>query len=99
MGKGGGISFHSRIEPPRGVPDTHGAMGKTKSQATGDGYLGEIMVHRTTGAAGIVDNVHGASAGWTPEITLKLKDGSFMRGRLNEFREPRTAERKQFSPS
>ena len=74
-------------------------MGKAKSQATGDGYLGEIMSHRTTGTVGIVDNVHGASAGWAPEITLKLKDGSFKRGPLNDFREPRTAERKQYSPS
>ena len=74
-------------------------MGKAKSQATGDGYLGEIMVHRTTGAVGIVDNVHGASAGWPLQITLKLKDSSFKRGRLNDFRDPRTAERKKFSPS
>ena len=74
-------------------------MGKAKSQATGDGYLGEIMVHRTTGAVGIVDNVHGASAGWPLQIALKLKDGSIKKGLLNDFREPRTAERKQFSPS
>jgi hypothetical protein len=74
-------------------------MGKAKSQATGDGYLGEIMVHRTTGSVGIVDNVHAASAGWPPQFTLKLKDGSLKRGRLNEFRDPRTSERKQFSPA
>ena len=74
-------------------------MGKAKSQATGDGYLGEIMVHRTTGAVGIVDNVRGACTGWPPQITLKLKEGTFKKGPLHDFREPRSAERNKFSPS
>ena len=42
-------------------------MGKTKRPDTGDGYLGEIMVHRTSCAVGIVDNVLEAKAGWPPE--------------------------------
>jgi len=74
-------------------------MGKAKSQATGDGYLGEIMVHRPSGAVGIVDSVLEARVGWPPEITLKLKDGSFKKGRLTDFREARSAERKQLSLS
>jgi len=74
-------------------------LGKAKSQATGDGYLGEIMVHRISGAVGIVDKVVEAKAGWPPEITVKLKDGSLKKGRLNEFREARSAERKQFDPA
>ncbi len=74
-------------------------MGKAKKPETGDGYLGEIMVHRTSGTVGIVDNVLGGSAGWPPEITLKLKEGSFKKGPLHDFREPRSAERNKFSPS
>jgi hypothetical protein len=74
-------------------------MGKIKRAGTGDGYLGEIMVHRTSGAIGIVESVLEAKAGWPPELTLKLKDGSVKKARLNDFREPRGAERKQFSPS
>jgi hypothetical protein len=70
-------------------------MGKIKRSATGEGYLGEIMVHRTSGAVGIVDKVLEARAAWPPEFTLKLKDGSFKKGRLYDFREPRPAERKQ----
>ena len=74
-------------------------MGKTKRPGTGDGYLGEIMVHTASGVAGIVDKVFEAKAGWPPEVTLKLKDGSFKKGRLNDFREPRSAERKPFAPA
>jgi len=74
-------------------------MGKTKRSETGEGYLGEIMVHRTSCAVGIVDNVLEARAGWPPQITLKLRDGSFKKGRLSDFREPRGAERKQLSPA
>lgn len=72
-------------------------MGKAKNPGTGDGYLGEIMVHRTSGAVGIVDNVLAARVGWPPEIALKLKDGSLKKGRLHDFREPRAGERTKFS--
>ena len=72
-------------------------MGKTKVQATGEGYLGETMVHRISRAVGVVDSVLEAKAGWPPEITLKLKDGSFKKGKLSDFREPSSAEREQAS--
>ena len=71
------------------------AMGKSKISTTGQGYVGETMVHRASGAVGVVDNVLEARAGWPPEITLKLADGSFKKGRLSDFREPRSAERKK----
>ncbi|MSU59566.1 MAG: hypothetical protein EXS35_15575 [Pedosphaera sp.] len=70
-------------------------MGKTKTPATGDGYLGEIMVHRITRAVGVVDTVIEAQAGWPPQITLKLKDGSLKKGKLSDFREPTATEREQ----
>ena len=63
-------------------------MSKAKIPATGEGYLGEIMVHRLTRAIGLVENVMEGKAGWAPQITLKLKDGSVKKGRLNDFREP-----------
>ena len=69
-------------------------MGKSKIPATGEGYLGEIMVHRNTGAAGIVENVQEARDGWPPQIVLKLPDGSVRKGKLSEFREPSSSERK-----
>jgi hypothetical protein len=71
-------------------------MGKSKIPATGEGYLGEIMVHRLTRAIGVVENVIEAKAGWQPQVTLKLKDGSVKKGRLNEFREPSVTEREKF---
>ena len=74
-------------------------MSKTKRPGTGEGYLGEIMVHRNTGAAGIVENVQEASKGWPPQITLKLPDGSVRKGKLNEFREPSRTERKAMAPT
>jgi hypothetical protein len=74
-------------------------MGKAINPATGDGYRGEIMVHRISGAVGIVENVVSAKAGWPPELTIKLKDGSLKKGRLSDFREPHAAERNQFSPA
>lgn len=74
-------------------------MGKAKIPATGEGYLGEIMVHKTTGAVGVVENVIEAQAGWPPQITLKLPDGSFKKSRLSDFREPRANERKKISPA
>ena len=74
-------------------------MAKTKIPGTGKGYLGEIMVHRISRAVGVVDSVLEATAGWPPEIMLKLKDGSFKKGKLSDFREPTRAERKTISPS
>jgi hypothetical protein len=74
-------------------------MGKTKVAATGKGYLGEIMVHKISRAVGVVDSVVEARDGWPPEIALKLKDGTFKKGRLSDFREPNSAERKAISPS
>ncbi len=72
-------------------------MGKSKTPATGEGYLGEIMVHRISRAVGVVVDVIQAKAGWPPQITLKLKDGSFKKGKLSDFREPTSAEREQVS--
>ena len=72
-------------------------MSKAKIPATGEGYLGEIMVHRVTHAIGVVEVVVEAKAGWAPQITLKLKDGSVKKGRLNDFREPSVTEREKFS--
>ena len=73
-------------------------MGKTKLSGTGAGYLGETMVHRISRAVGVVDSVLEARDGWPPEITLKLPDGTFKKGRLSDFREPSSAERKQIAP-
>jgi len=74
-------------------------MGKTKIPATGEGYLGEFMVHRITRAVGVVENVIEAQAGWPPQITLKLPDGSIKKGRLSDFREASASERKKISPA
>jgi hypothetical protein len=71
------------------------AMSKSKVPATGEGYLGEIMVHKITHAVGVVENVIEARDGWPPQITLKLKDGSFKKGKLSDFRDPTHAERDQ----
>ena len=73
-------------------------MGKTKTSATGRGYVGEIMVHRISGAVGVVESVLEAKDGWPPEITLKLADGSLKKGKLSDFREPNSAERKKVPP-
>jgi hypothetical protein len=70
-------------------------MGKAKTSATGQGYAGETMVHRASGVVGVVESVLEAKAGWPPEITLKLADGSVKKGKLSDFREPRGAERKK----
>jgi hypothetical protein len=70
-------------------------MSKAKVPATGEGYLGETMVHRMTRAMGVVENVVEGKAGWPPEITLKLPDGSVRKGKLSDFREPNAIERKQ----
>ena len=72
-------------------------MSKLRNPATGEGYLGEIMVHKISRAVGIVDNVVEAKDGWPPQITLKLKDGSVKKGKLSDFREPHAAERDQIA--
>jgi hypothetical protein len=74
-------------------------MGKTKIPATGEGYLGEIMVHKISRAIGIVETVTEARDGWPPQITLKLQDGSLKKGRLSDFREPSGNERAKISPA
>ena len=73
-------------------------MGKQKIPATGEGYLGEVMVHKLTRAVGVVEGVTEAKAGWPPQITLKLSDGSLKKGRLSDFRDPSGNERAKFSP-
>jgi hypothetical protein len=73
-------------------------MGKSKTSATGGGYLGETMVHRISREVGVVESVLEARAGWPPEIALKLADGSFKKGKLSDFREPSGAERKKIPP-
>jgi hypothetical protein len=73
-------------------------MGRTKIAATGQGYLGEIMVHKITHAVGVVENVTEAQSGWPPEISLKLPDGSIKKGRLSDFREASAHEREKFPP-
>jgi hypothetical protein len=74
-------------------------MGKSKNPATGEGFLGEIMVHKLSRAVGLVDSVTGAQAGWPPQIVLKLTDGSVKKGRLSDFREPSGNERAKISPA
>ena len=73
-------------------------MGKSKIAGTGKGYLGETMVHKITRTVGVVESVTEAQAGWPPEITLKLPDGSLKKGRLSDFREARASEREKISP-
>ena len=73
-------------------------MAKAKVSATGSGYVGEIMVHKISREVGIVEGVLEAQAGWPPEITLKLKDGSVKKGKLSDFREASGQEKKKFSP-
>jgi len=71
-------------------------MGKAKKPETGEGYLGETMVHKISRAVGVVESVLEAKFGWPPEITLKLEDGSLKKGKLSDFREPTAAERKKY---
>ena len=80
-------------------PHTLDSMGKSKIPETGAGYLGETMVHRISHAVGVVEGVIEAKVGWPPEITLKLPDGTFKKGKLSDFREPNSAERKKISPA
>jgi hypothetical protein len=72
-------------------------MGKLKIPATGEGYLGEIVVHRLTRAIGVVEMVSEGKAGWPPQVTVKLKDGSVKKGKLSDFRDPSGNEREKFS--
>jgi hypothetical protein len=74
-------------------------MGKAKTSGTGGGYLGETLVHRISRVVGVVESVVEAKAGWPPEITLKLKDGSLKKGKLSDFREPSASERKSIAVS
>jgi hypothetical protein len=71
-------------------------MGKLKNSVTGKGYTGEIMVHKVSGQVGIVENVVEARDGWAPEITLKLQDGSFKKGKLSDFKEATGEQKKAF---
>jgi len=73
-------------------------MSRTKKPGTGEGYVGAVMVHRITRAVGIVEHVIVARDGWPPELTLKLPDGSFRKGKLGDFREPTANERKTITP-
>jgi hypothetical protein len=72
-------------------------MGKSKIPSTGEGYLGEIMVHKLSRAIGIVETVTEGKDGWPPQITLKLKDGSLKKARLSDFRDPSGTEREKFA--
>lgn len=72
-------------------------MGKMKIPATGEGYLGEIVVHRLTRAIGVVETVTEGKAGWPPQVTVKLKDGTMKKGKLSDFRDPSGNERERYS--
>ena len=90
--------LHSDIERAGFFPYT-GHMGKTKIPATGEGFLGEIMVHKISHAVGVVDSVTEAQAGWPPQIALKLPDGTLKKGRLSDFRDASAKERAAISPA
>ena len=72
-------------------------MSKNKVPATGEGYLGEILVHRITRAIGVVESVSEGKAGWPPQVVVKLKDGLVKKGKLSDFRDPSGTEREKFS--
>jgi len=74
-------------------------MAKVKNPATGEGFLGEIMVHKLSRAVGVVDSVTEARDGWPPQIALKLADGSVKKGRLSDFRHPSAKERAALTPA
>ena len=76
-----------------------GGMSKTKIPATGEGFLGEIMVHKITRAVGVVDRVTEGRDGWPPQITLKLPDGALKKGRLSDFRDASASERAGLNPA
>lgn len=92
----GPVAANRTLNTP-GFSGIMGDMGKTKIPATGEGYLGELMVHKLTRAAGVVDSVSLAREGWAPQITLKLPDGTVKKGRLSDFRDPSGNERAKFS--
>ena len=92
----GELCADSNIEP-EGICPTLSVMAKAKIPATGEGYLGEIMVHRLTRAIGVVESVTEATAGWPPQLTLKVKDGTVKQGKLSDFREPSATEREKYS--
>jgi hypothetical protein len=75
------------------------AMGKAKTAATGGGYVGEILVHKISRQIGVVEAVREAQAGWPPEISLKLKDGSIKKGKLSDFKEVSREQKKKFNGS
>ena len=74
-------------------------MAKSKQSVTGNGYLGEIMVHKISRAVGVVEKIVEAQAGWPPEVTLKSKTGLVKKGKLSEFREASGEEKKKYSSS
>lgn len=74
-------------------------MAKAKIPATGEGFLGEIMVHKLSRAVGVVDSVTLARDGWPPQIALKLPDGSVKKGRLSDFRDASAKERAAITPA
>ena len=73
-------------------------MGKLKNPATGEGFIGEIMVHKLTHVVGVVETVTEARDGWPPQIALKLPDGTVKKGRLSDFRDPSIRERAAAAP-
>jgi hypothetical protein len=75
------------------------SMGKAKTAATGGGYLGEIMVHKISREVGVVETVLEAQAGWPPEISLKLKNGALRKGKLSDFKEASSEQKKKFNSS
>jgi hypothetical protein len=75
----------------------YGSMGKSKTSATGKGYLGEVMVHRISREVGVVENVVEAKAGWPPEITIKQKNGSLKKGKLSDFKQASAEQKKYFA--
>jgi hypothetical protein len=74
-------------------------MGKNKNPATGEGFLGEIMVHKISHAAGVVESVTEGRDGWPPQVTLKLPDGALKKGRLSDFRDASAKERSAHTPA
>jgi hypothetical protein len=73
-------------------------MGKNINPATGEGFLGETMVHKISRTPGVVAEVTLAQAGWPPMITLKLADGTTKRGQLSDFRDATAKERAAMVP-
>ncbi len=74
-------------------------MAKIKNPATGEGFLGEIMVHKISRVVGVVAGVTESRDGWPPQITLKLPGGTLKKGRLSDFRNPSGNERAKIPPA